>query len=60
MRTLAAVFAHPDDETFATGGTLAKYAAAGARDAQAASNAFCMSAYARSSTSRSLSPRVNA
>ena len=26
MRTLAAVVAHPDDETFATGGTLAKYA----------------------------------
>ena len=31
MRTLAAVFAHPDDETFATGGTLAKYAEEGAR-----------------------------
>jgi LmbE family N-acetylglucosaminyl deacetylase len=33
MRALAAVFAHPDDETFATGGTLAKYAEAGARTA---------------------------
>src|SRR5215207_9301381 len=31
MRVLAAVFAHPDDETFATGGTVAKYAAEGAR-----------------------------
>ena len=31
MRALAAVFAHPDDETFATGGTLAKYAEAGTR-----------------------------
>jgi len=31
MRTLAAVFAHPDDETFATGGTLAKHANAGTR-----------------------------
>ena len=30
-RTLAAVFAHPDDETFATGGTLAKHAEQGAR-----------------------------
>ena len=31
MRTLAAVFAHPDDETFATGGALAKYAKTGTR-----------------------------
>jgi LmbE family N-acetylglucosaminyl deacetylase len=31
VRILAAVFAHPDDETFATGGTLAKYAESGAR-----------------------------
>ncbi len=30
-RTLLAVFAHPDDEAFGTGGTLAHYAAAGAR-----------------------------
>ncbi len=30
-RTIALVFAHPDDETFATGGTVAKYASAGAR-----------------------------
>ncbi len=30
-RTIAAVFAHPDDETFATGGTLAKYADEGVR-----------------------------
>lgn len=30
-RSLAAVFAHPDDETFATGGTLAKYAEQGVR-----------------------------
>jgi LmbE family N-acetylglucosaminyl deacetylase len=31
QRTVAAVFAHPDDETFATGGTLAKYASEGVR-----------------------------
>ena len=30
-RTLAAIFAHPDDETFATGGALARYSAAGVR-----------------------------
>jgi len=30
-RALAAVFAHPDDETFACGATLARYAAAGVR-----------------------------
>ena len=29
MRTLLALFAHPDDETFGPGGTLAKYAASG-------------------------------
>ena len=29
MRTLAAIFAHPDDETFAAGATLARYAAEG-------------------------------
>jgi len=31
QRTLLAVFAHPDDESFGIGGTLAKYAAEGAR-----------------------------
>ena len=31
MPSLAAIFAHPDDETYAVGGTLAKLAAAGAR-----------------------------
>lgn len=31
MRALAAVFAHPDDETFATGATLARYASEGVR-----------------------------
>ncbi len=31
MRRLAALFAHPDDETFATGGTIARYAADGVR-----------------------------
>jgi LmbE family N-acetylglucosaminyl deacetylase len=31
MRAITAVFAHPDDETFATGGTLARYAADGVR-----------------------------
>jgi LmbE family N-acetylglucosaminyl deacetylase len=31
VRALAAIFAHPDDETFATGGTLAKYAEEGVR-----------------------------
>src|SRR4051812_41681556 len=31
MRALTALFAHPDDETYATGGTLAKLAAEGVR-----------------------------
>jgi LmbE family N-acetylglucosaminyl deacetylase len=31
VRALTAIFAHPDDETFATGGTLAKYAEEGVR-----------------------------
>jgi LmbE family N-acetylglucosaminyl deacetylase len=31
MPVLAAVFAHPDDETFSIGGTIAKYAALGSR-----------------------------
>lgn len=31
MRTLACVFAHPDDETFAIGGTIARYASQGIR-----------------------------
>src|SRR3954470_2077015 len=31
MRRLTAVFAHPDDETYATGGTLARYASEGVR-----------------------------
>ena len=31
MRSLTAVFAHPDDETFAVGGTLARYADDGVR-----------------------------
>ena len=31
MRSLVAVFAHPDDETFAIGGTLARYAGEGVR-----------------------------
>ncbi len=31
QRTLLFVGAHPDDETFGVGGTLAKYAAAGIR-----------------------------
>ncbi|MGH2441720.1 MAG: PIG-L deacetylase family protein, partial [Chloroflexota bacterium] len=29
MRTLCAVFAHPDDESFSSGGTLSRYAAEG-------------------------------
>jgi LmbE family N-acetylglucosaminyl deacetylase len=31
VRTLLAVHAHPDDETLTTGGTLARYSAAGVR-----------------------------
>jgi LmbE family N-acetylglucosaminyl deacetylase len=31
VATLTSIYAHPDDETFSAGGTLAKYAAAGAR-----------------------------
>src|ERR1051325_7222662 len=31
MPVLTAIYAHPDDETFSAGGTLAKYAAAGVR-----------------------------
>src|SRR4051812_1061241 len=31
MPALTAIYAHPDDETFSAGGTLAKYAAAGVR-----------------------------
>ena len=31
MRRITALFAHPDDETFATGGTLARYAEEGVR-----------------------------
>jgi LmbE family N-acetylglucosaminyl deacetylase len=31
VKRLAAVFAHPDDETFATGGTIARYSAEGVR-----------------------------
>jgi len=31
QRTLLAVFAHPDDESFGIGGTLARYAAEGVR-----------------------------
>ena len=31
MTSLAAIFAHPDDETYATGATIARYASGGAR-----------------------------